>query len=87
MMLPVVVTLILFVTSFETNGNDGILKGKQNRQWWWLPWWMFGNSEKKMDLHFMKFFGAFRGNLSIIFGNMRALKKYYVSVFSSSFML
>lgn len=87
MMLPVVATLILFGTNFEINGNDGSLKGKQNRQWWWSPWWMFGDCEKKMDMHFMKIFGAFRGNLSRIFGNIGALKKYCVSVFSSSFML
>ena len=85
-MLPVAVTLILFVASFETNGNDGVLKDRQNRQRKSLSYRDF-KCTKKVDKAFLTFVEAFEVNYLRITRNIDRLMEIFVSVFSSSFML
>ena len=79
-MLLVVVTLILLVTSFEINGNDGFLKDRQNRQrrsWWF----MVHECTKQMDEAFLTFFKDFEINYSRIISNVVLAQEMFVSVF------
>lgn len=85
-MLPVAVTLILFVTTSETNGNDGVLKDRQNRQRKSLAYPSF-KCIKKVDKAFLTFVEAFKVNYLRITRNIYRLKDIFVSVFLSSFIL
>ena len=82
-MLPVAVTLILLAASFETNGNDGVLKDRQNRQRKSVSY----QCTKKVDKVFLTFVQAFQVNYLRITDNIDRLMEIFVSVFSSSFML
>ena len=80
-MLPVAVTLIWLAASFETNGNDGVLKDRQNQQS------RDFKCAKKVDKAFLTFVEAFEVNYLRITDNIDRLMEIFVSVFSSSFML
>ena len=79
-MLPVVVTLILIVTSFEINGNDGFLTYRQNRQTK-SSRWMRDECTNRIDEVLVTFFKAFEVNHSRITRNILLLRKMFVSVF------
>ena len=78
-MLLVVVTLILLVTSFEINGNDGFLKDRQNSQR--RSWRLMYECTKQMDEVFLTLFKDFEINYSRIISNVVLAQKMFVSVF------
>ena len=84
-MLPVVVTLILFVTSLAINENDGFLKDRQNYQWGRLR--RIFECKRKVDEAFVTFVQDFKANYSRITDSINHLINGLVSIFSSSFML
>ena len=86
-MLPVVVTLILLITSFEINKIDGFLRDRRNRQGMLEE--MSEQIRCKMDVDeaFLTFVKAFGYDSSTIIRGIRELIRDFVSVFSSSFML
>ena len=86
-MLPVVVTLILLITSFEINEIDGFLRDRRNRQGMLQEMPDEIHCKIHVDEAFLTFVKAFRRHYSIIIGNIRELLRDFVSVFSSSFML
>ena len=86
-MVPVVVTLILLITSFEINRNDGSLKDRKNRQGMLSRTKEILFCKLNTDKYFLKFVEDFKSIYSRIIGNIRELQNDLVSNFLSSFML
>ena len=84
-MLPVVVTLILFVTSLAINENDGFLKSRRSVQSREARREL--ECKRKVDEAFVTFVQAFKANYSRITDSINHLINGIVSIFSSSFML
>ena len=84
-MLPVVVTLILFVTSLAINENDGFLKSRRSVQSREARREL--ECKRKVDEAFVTFVQAFKANYSRITASISHLMHGFVSVFSSFFML
>ena len=76
-MLPVVVTLILFVTSLD-KGSQSIQSRDLRRDL---------ECKRQVDEAFVTFVQAFKANYSRITASIRHLMRGFVSVFSSFFML